>query len=238
MKVISFSLWGNNPKYVIGAIRNAELARQIYPDWKCMFYFGRSVDRHSRFEILNKCEASSVIISTDGDWRMMFDRFRPIAEEDDVDVMISRDCDSRLSAREKKAVDEWLLSDKGFHIMRDHPYHSVPILGGMWGMKKGTVPHFKELMEAWPKEDRLQTDQEFLAQKIWPIVKDDAIIHDGFYSHVWGGIPFPTNRRDLEFVGEVFDENDKPNQDHKYALSQYLKGHGEPIRQLPEDLFE
>ena len=39
-KIISFSLWGNNPKYTIGAIRNAELAKIIYPDWMCKFFVG------------------------------------------------------------------------------------------------------------------------------------------------------------------------------------------------------
>ena len=32
-KVISFSLWGDNPKYTIGAIKNAELIDTIYPGW-------------------------------------------------------------------------------------------------------------------------------------------------------------------------------------------------------------
>ena len=30
-KVIGFSLWGDNPKYTVGATRNAQLARKIYP---------------------------------------------------------------------------------------------------------------------------------------------------------------------------------------------------------------
>ena len=65
----------------------------------------------------------------------MFWRFEPAGEED-VDVMISRDTDSRLNLREKFAVEEWLESDKGFHIMRDHPHHGYPVLGGMWGANK------------------------------------------------------------------------------------------------------
>ena len=39
-KVISFSLWGDNPTYTIGAIRNAELAKEIYSDWTCWYYVG------------------------------------------------------------------------------------------------------------------------------------------------------------------------------------------------------
>jgi hypothetical protein len=38
MKVIAFSLWGNDAKYGIGAIKNVELARQIYPDWQVWIY--------------------------------------------------------------------------------------------------------------------------------------------------------------------------------------------------------
>jgi len=35
-KVISYSIWGDNPKYATGAIK-------IYPDWICRFYVGQSV---------------------------------------------------------------------------------------------------------------------------------------------------------------------------------------------------
>jgi hypothetical protein len=41
-KIISFSLWGDNPKYTVGAIKNAELALSIYPDWICRYYIGKS----------------------------------------------------------------------------------------------------------------------------------------------------------------------------------------------------
>jgi hypothetical protein len=42
-KVISFSLWGDNPKYCVGAVRNAEIAPVHYPDWVCRFHVGKSV---------------------------------------------------------------------------------------------------------------------------------------------------------------------------------------------------
>ena len=37
-KILSFCLWGNNPTYNIGAIKNAELAKIYYPDFECWFY--------------------------------------------------------------------------------------------------------------------------------------------------------------------------------------------------------
>ncbi len=38
MKVISFSLWGSNDKYCLGAIYNAVIAKEIYQGWICRFY--------------------------------------------------------------------------------------------------------------------------------------------------------------------------------------------------------
>ena len=51
-----------------------------------------------------------------------------------VDVFVSRDLDSRLNAREISAVKEWREhSDLSIHSMRDHPYHSIELLGASWG---------------------------------------------------------------------------------------------------------
>ena len=51
-----------------------------------------------------------------------------------VKVWISRDCDSRLSWRERAAVDEWLETDKACHLMRDSHNHSYTMMAGMFGI--------------------------------------------------------------------------------------------------------
>ena len=55
-----------------------------------------------------------------------------------MDIFISRDLDSRINDRELAAVHEWLESNKTLHSMRDHPWHTVPIMGGGWGSKLDT----------------------------------------------------------------------------------------------------
>ena len=47
-----------------------------------------------------------------------------------VDRWMSRDTDSEVGERESAAVHQWLDSDQTFHVMRDHPAHSHPIMGG------------------------------------------------------------------------------------------------------------
>ena len=145
MKIISFSLWGTNPKYTVGAIKNAQLAKLLYPDWICRFYCANDIPNPIIFQLEELDNVQLIFMEKPGDWTSMFWRFEPAGEKD-IEVMISRDTDSRLNDREKQAVDEWLLSDFGFHIMRDHPWHGYPVLGGMWGAKKGAISNIKDLM--------------------------------------------------------------------------------------------
>lgn len=203
-KIISFSLWGTNTRYTDGAIKNTDLAKKIYPDWTCRFYLGKSVSREVTDLLARKDNTEVVVMDEEGDWSGMFWRFYP-ASEPDVDAMISRDTDSRLTMREKSAVDEWLLSDKKFHIMRDHPYHAVPILGGMWGAKKGAIPQMRKLINEYTKDDVWQVDQNFLAHEVYPLIKEDVYEHDEFFADS----PFPYPRDEKHFVGQAYDGNDK-----------------------------
>ena len=216
MKIISFSLWGSNPKYTIGAIKNAELANEIYPGWICRFYVANDVPNAILFQLEGFDNVQIIKIEQPGNWKSMFWRFYPASEED-VEVMISRDTDSRLNYREKEAVVEWLGSDKDFHIMRDHPAHRFPVLGGMWGAKKGAITNIAELITKFGGTNEYGTDYVFFQNVIFPNLKN-AMVHDEFF----GGQQFPLQRKGYEFVGEVFDHNDKNTPQHTEALKQYL----------------
>jgi len=178
VKIISFSVWGNENKFLDGAIENAILTKRIYGGgWTARFY----CDENISIDFVNKLKSlgSQVVLCKPqrGSWEGLFWRFYP-ASEGDVSVMISRDIDSRLNSREKYAVNEWLESDKGFHIMRDNYQHDVPILGGMWGAKRGCITEMKSLIDLWTTFDRRGVDQDFLGQQIYPRVKNNSMIHD------------------------------------------------------------
>jgi len=134
--------------------------------------------------------------------------------------MISRDTDSRLNHREKAAVDEWLESDKSFHIMRDHPFHKFPVLGGMWGVKKDVVPNMVDMIKEFGGTDEYGTDYVFFAKKVLPSIhRDQVLIHDEFF----GGEKFPTPRVDFGFVGQVYDANDNTVEEHVRALKDSIR---------------
>ena len=211
-KIISFSLWGDNPKYCVGAIKNAKLSKVIYPEWVSRFYVSNDVDKYIIDELIK--EGAEVILKNDSaDWSSMFWRFEAGYDET-IDIVIFRDTDSRLNLREKCAVEEWEKSDKTFHIMRDHPYHGYPILGGMWGMKINQKYNFKNLIKSFNPENKYGTDYEFFIKVLFPIINQDKITHDEFFEI----LKFPQERKLNEFVGQVFDENDNTPQEHIDAL--------------------
>jgi hypothetical protein len=152
----------------------------------------------------------------EGDWTSMFWRFYAC---EDSDIMISRDTDSRLSIREKLAVDEWLKSNKDFHIMRDHPYHNALIMGGMWGCRNGILKNIKNLINEYVKGDFWQVDQNFLKDIIYNKVKENSFVHDSYFNLEKNTVKFPNNRMNNEFVGDVFDENE--NRHPKFYLEIY-----------------
>lgn len=212
MKIISFSLWGSAPMYSFGAVENIKLAREIYPDWQCRFYIDDTVPQSSIDAILKEGGVVFSVGDKRGNFWGMFWRF--FANDDpEMEVVISRDCDSRLSLREKVAVDEWLLSDKCFHTMHDHYGHrSVPILGGMWGAKKGCIGGMIEKVMNWGDYANKGIDQMFLAHRIWPLVRDNSLNHSSIHNRWASSVQFPSHgecKFGVKYVGEIFDENNR-----------------------------
>jgi len=221
--IIAYSLWGEHPMYWIGALKNIELAKKYFPGWICRFY----IDDKSKKELVDTIKGDGVeivLVNSKDSFHGMFWRFWA-AEDPEVDIFLSRDCDSRFSEREFFAIKEWLDSDKDFHIMRDHPYHTTPILGGMWGCRNGILRELEvsKMIEKWNSYNRKGIDQEFLQQLVYPIIKGKSMEHCDFNHLYFGGnlSKFPTERKNYEFVGEIFDENDNRNPDHWKIISNY-----------------
>ena len=219
MKILSFCLFGIGPKYLIGAVKNAELAPKIYPGWIPRFYCGPSVPEPI---IEQLASLGGQIVKTQADnWTLMLTRYLPISEPD-VEVTLIRDCDSRLNLREKECVDFWLNSDKLVTTCFDHPWHSgVKFMGGLSGFKRGAISNFKQLLENYNAGNHYQADQEMLSSVIYPLVKDSYMVFDSLNRNEFTKtIPFPSRHSpDGSFVGEVFDELERPNWSHRKILA-------------------
>jgi hypothetical protein len=225
-KVISFSLFGSNPLYLDGAVLNAERAPIVYPGWSLLFFVGRDVPALT----VQRLESLSALVEPVDDSQLsererliqgMYWRFY-VLDRADVSHALFRDCDSRLGTREASAVEARLDSGADFHFMYDHKFHSVPVLGGMWGCRGGVLSHIRETVAAyhsrfistdayWPR-----CDQSFLREFVWSRCEAGAsyLAHgdgENCAYHLQAGInlrPFPACRVDPvlpepQFVGQV-----------------------------------
>ncbi len=229
--VIAFSLWGKVERYLEGAVRNAEVARHIYPEWRCRFYLDDTV---SKAIIARLMAAGADVIKMpkqDSLFEGLFWRFL-VANDGSVDRYLIRDADSVLNVRERAAVMEWVSSDKHFHMMRDAHTHTDPILAGMWGGVKGAAPLLDKLLAKYLKSaTKTQTiDQQFLFHHLWPIVRGSVMQHDSIYG--WHkALPFPEGAtlKGKQTVGQNVDGSHVPS-----PGTLFFEAHGASMTRVPD----
>lgn len=206
LKVISFCLWGVNLDYNIGAIKNVQIAKDLYPGWEVWIYH----DISTPTEILNKLTSLGTnLIKNEENYtgiEGMFKRMDPCFT-DGVDYTLVRDADSRLNTKEVAAVNHWLSVDCSLHIMRDHKAHVWPIMGGMFGCKSLSSP----VKLSFPKLTQYADDQRFLAEHIYTKYINDQIAHDSHNRvRYFSSIPFPKADINIgSFVGQRITWEDK-----------------------------
>jgi hypothetical protein len=189
-KIISFSVWGANPKYVEAAYQNLLLQPEIYPDWICRFYMDETVPSSLRTKLEEGGAEIVMMPPSDGNYGLFW-RFEPL-KDTTIERFIVRDSDSRLNIREAAAVKEWEESGKEFHIMRDHPQHGAKICGGMWGATSEFInkieKDYDNLLKNFlstltfnriftPRGKYFNCDQPFLWAVVWPRIMNSHIAH-------------------------------------------------------------
>lgn len=189
--VISFSLFGNHPRYLTGAVKNILAAKEYYPGWHCRFYCDDMVPRKTLKKIVQL--GAKIIMMKAQRWSDgLFWRFL-VAEDPSVKYFLIRDVDSVVNKREQYAVHEWLGSGSCFHIMRDYSSHTDLILAGLWGGAAGILPPLATLLKGFvydPLTESRNADQLFLGRVVWPIIKNNCMIHDSHF-RVFNAFDFP-----------------------------------------------
>jgi len=221
-KIISFSVYGSNPKYAHAVLKNIELQPEIYPGWICRIYLDETVPQDVVKEI-EKTNAEIVVKPKSNGHLGMFWRFEPL-KDISIERFIVRDSDSRLNIREAAAVQEWIESGKEFHIMRDHVEHRALICGGMWGATSKFIKkeagvfdsEVKSYLESVPFNQiygnrgmYFNMDQPWLWKYIWPKIVNSHIAHikDLQSLRIKGDEKiFPIDNPDGSFVGQPIEK--------------------------------
>lgn len=206
MKVFSFCLYGSNPKYTLGMIENIKIINEKFKEWYTYIYYNNVPE-----DILNKIKEYTNVVLLNSEYteaKTMLDRFKPI-DNIDVEIMIVRDADSRIHNRDIWAINQFIMSNKKFHIIRDHIWHKTSILGGLWAVKKNLIKfNIQESIKKFEifQKNKVQVDQTYLTRVIYPVIKNDVLIHgciQMFQEEIV--IPFPCPVQNNDFCGQVID---------------------------------
>jgi hypothetical protein len=198
--VISFSLFGDNERYLRTAVLNVQAARFLYLGWTCRCFIDDSVPaavvaalgaEGARVFRVNGLPANPFGTF----WRFL------VVDDPAVDRYLVRDADSVVNIRECVAVQEWLVSDRHFHVMRDNYDHAELILAGMWGGVRGALPPIGAWAQRYlaSRTDLIgrTADQEFLRHQLWPTIRTSVMTHDSLFAF--------GERRDFPAVGRLPD---------------------------------
>jgi len=206
MKLISFSLYGSNPKYTQGCICTVNAYKHLLSDYQSIVYVGNDVPQ----EIVNKLKEIGARVETPNQTAIpngMFWRFLAI-DIDGVDRVLIRDTDSRPTQREIDLIRKWENTDKQLFITRDHPGHNVVIPGGGFGMSKIGFK-ITPLILARSYNCQYSEDQSFLAQELYS--RCTKLIFDSYYryqeekSDSSGNIEYHVLPFDPNFLYDVVD---------------------------------
>lgn len=191
MNVVAYSLWGADPTYRVGALRNVELIAKHYgPAWVCRFYIFPSAADMA--DALTRAGAQVEMVTRYTEAEGLFARL-DVVSDPTVQRFVVRDTDSRPSEREAELVREWVRSGKAVHAISDHRRHTAPLMGGMWGAVCSGLPEFTDALHDWVEAVRAGTapyirtaagrygrysDQSFLGMVVWPRIRCNCLMHD------------------------------------------------------------
>jgi hypothetical protein len=220
VKVFAFSLFGSQDKYCKGILKNIEQINKFFPDFEIWVYIGEDVPINI-LNILNNNKTVKCISTHVSGNETKFFRFFAI-DDSSVDLAIIRDADSRIYDRDIACIEDFLQSDKMFHIIRDHKNHTHKIMAGMWGIKKGLLESItiQDLYLHW-KQYRTCSDfwddTKILCELLYPLITSSLLVHDNYNTIEIEKMQF---RKDDDngkhFVGQVYEYDEFGNEYPKF----------------------
>lgn len=220
-KIVSYSLFGTDEKYYVGAEKNLIVNQKLLPDWETVLYYRPD---NFRVEYIDKLKNLGGILIDVSDVQIEnrpsldFPYFWRFLSFMDDDINLVRDLDSRISDREVEYINRWLNTDCTYFIIRDHPWHS-PVPSGLFGIK-GRIDNFVNHMKQYIRDNELiwGTDQDILYQYMRNI-NESEICYCGFDKPE---TYIPRINKEF-FIGMQLDENDNPTKPSGEQCLNFLK---------------
>ncbi len=153
----------------------------------------------------------------------------------EADFYFLKDSDSIVTERELAIMNDWInLSVIPYIIIRDNPIHVSPILAGMFGFRRSERDEFVLNCHNYLAHSRKTAsygkDQQWLADKIYPLIRDKALVYSSFF-YLRGEklVRIKKYNEPGSFIGAQAEGNINP-----YSLQHYFEHfYGEDLLSLP-----
>lgn len=177
MKIISYTIFGEEEFYRKGLKANIDIAKTLFTDWTVRVYCCSKLPKDF-IKSIDKPNVEIIIKKQEYNYHGLLWRLLPMQENHDV--VIVRDVDTRLFQRDKNLVDDWLETPHKYHICRDNIGSNQPILAGLWGGKKPDLP-IQKTWDKWVKNENPKGiflwDQGYLKKYIYPRLLSDLVVY-------------------------------------------------------------
>lgn len=177
MKLISYTIFGEEEFYRKGLKANIDIAKTLFPDWTVRVYCCTKLPKDF-IQSIDKPNVEIIIKEQKYNYHGLLWRFLPMQENHDV--VIVRDVDTRLFQRDKNLVDDWLETPHKYHICRDNLGSNQPVLAGLWGGKKPNLP-VQKTWDKWVKNENAKGiflwDQGYLKKYVYPRILSDLVVY-------------------------------------------------------------
>lgn len=214
VNAFSFCVFGSDKKYCFGMIKNIIQIQDLFPEFSVFIHCGNDVPKSFIVSYASYQNVKIITHDVTGG-RLMTYRFFTI-DYPNVDIMITRDADSRFEKRDVWCIREFLNSNYAAFTVRDHPYHLRVMMGGLSGFRKIQIPGFNSMYDEYKHTltdiDMYESDQLFLEKCIYPYYKSSFIAYANtqIYDEQILSIVQP-RETEYDFCGNVvlFTDNDE-----------------------------
>jgi uncharacterized protein YxeA len=165
--IISYSLYGNNPKYFNPVHDNIDIVKKNLPDWKIRIYLHENVLDEFRDKLIKTGMQVFIVqdsIVKPGNSSGAFWRFLPLCE--DINCVIY-DADDLINEKQIKRINNFFKQSK--YLIRTSwtwPWPKNHVMGGIIYKKKGLhLPFDTEYIMNYPHRSTFGSDEIFLTIK-------------------------------------------------------------------------
>lgn len=146
-KAVSFCLYGTSKEYLNKFFLNVPYYKSYFFEFDLILY----ADVRLKNDLDIFCEENNIKIFyriqhsvSDG----MLWRFEPIFNLN-YDVLLVRDIDYTPCQFELELINSFINSNLSFHIIRSDYNHKMPIMGGLFGIKRSLYSLFEKSYRMW-----------------------------------------------------------------------------------------